>query len=106
MNIYGVRSYEVPSSESTYLGWSNAAADWACGPVRKKKGELIRLDANELVVPYPSTVVSKFVDALPPLPLYYLSTEARMRGEALEPTTKLWLERWRCSEEDGKCERS
>jgi len=85
---YGIRTELVPRDNSTVLMWSNAARAWKVahpesflGREAKKAGAEIRLDANMIVVPHEYQTVQKFANCLQPLPLYFCSTEAKMRGE-------------------------
>lgn len=85
---YGVRSEQTPAKNSTLLIWSNASKGWyAAHPSsvwaegKKEKGIEVRLDANQLVVPYSYRTANKFVMCLNELPLYVCSTEAKRRRE-------------------------
>jgi len=89
---YGMRNELTPSKNSAFLIWSNASKGWyAAHPDsiwvkgKKEKGVEVRLDANQLVVPYSYRTANKFVMCLKELPLYVCSTEAKMRGE-VDPT--------------------
>ena len=95
---YGLRSELVKRDNSTVLMWSNSARQWIpahptsiLGKEAKRAGVEIRLDANMIVVPYDYETVEKFSECLMPLPLYFLSTEAKARGE-VDPlrATFLW----------------
>jgi len=109
---YGIRNELTPSKNSTFLIWSNASKGWYTAHPdsvwvkdKKAKGVEVRLDANQMVVPYPRKTVNKFVMCLKILPLYACSTEAKMRGEvnssdatlcwALKQLERIQKEKWR-----------
>lgn len=83
----GLREEEVERGRSTLLRWSNAGSRWHTQTLHKPRGAVIKLDANELVVPYPNSSVKKMAELglLARLPLYYRSTEAFERQEAIDP---------------------
>lgn len=76
---YGTRQ-ETVTDGCILLAWSNAFKRWYAGRLTDPGERTI--DANQLVV---SGEVFERVDAMIPhlavLPLYYNSTEARMRGD-------------------------
>lgn len=85
---YGRRKEEAEQL-STRLRWSNGAASWfACREI--ETGEMVDLDANEILAPCKKETAEKFADFLPELPLYSLSTEAKVRGEASPHATLQW----------------
>jgi len=95
---YGIREELVKRDNSAVLMWSNGSRKWTVihpdSPTAreaKKAGTTIELDANMIVVPFDYETVKKFADCLPPLPLYYCSFEAKMRGEVQpEMATLCW----------------
>lgn len=82
----GLREEEVESSRSTKLSWSNAGRRWHSQPLGRSRGAIVELDANQLIVPYPNSLVKRMVelDLLTVLPLYYRSTEGLSRREAID----------------------
>jgi len=91
--MYGIRKETVPEGEYAILTWSNGAGRWMVSGWLyrdRKTGDTVDLDANMLLVKYPQQQVEKFIAYLDPLPLYGLSTEARMRGEASPQATLEW----------------
>lgn len=74
---YGVRSVIVHPN-STWLFWSNGIRGWIIFPSQSdlKYATRVRLDANEIVVPFPSKEVRKVLDQIDELPLYGNSMEA------------------------------
>lgn len=76
---YGVRS-EIAEEPSTEVVWSNGGACWVVYPGRIEQGTEVELDANEIIVPFSPARMDRIVDFLVELPLYRLSTEAKMRG--------------------------
>lgn len=84
---YGLRSNAVNSLDFTKLYWSNGARRWLIGAgtydqalVQKliyKKELSYRLDANEIIVPYPPAIVELILSSLYPLPLYFSSLEGK-----------------------------
>ena len=96
INHYGVHEITVPS-DSIELDWSNGGRSWyACNGVIKK-GTVVKIDANEFLLPTKNfEQVKKIAPFLIELPLYFASMEAKMRGE-ISPidAMMLWI--------DGNC---
>ncbi len=79
---YGTRPEPIPDKEYVICTWSNSSKSWSTSPwYGQDEEDWVELDANEILVPYPKETVDKFVEDLPDLPLYELSTEARLRGD-------------------------
>jgi len=84
---YGMHSEPIEEPEKTTIcTWFNGSRRWFCKSFKKtlwyesgKKN--IPLDANVIITPYPYRIIKKFEECLQPLPLYYCSAEAKMRGE-------------------------
>lgn len=75
---YGIREEEL--DKGTHLFWSNNARRWfVSGSVNK--GEKKRLDANEVICFMSPQRAKRVACWLKELPLYYASTEARIRDE-------------------------
>lgn len=76
---YGVKG-SIANDRSTKMSWSNASRSWFTHrPV--ERGESIRLDANEMLIPCSPKRAERLRCYINELPLYYGSTEAKMRGE-------------------------
>lgn len=88
---YGVRE-ELAESDSTVIAWSNATRDWIVEVARGKikVGERVKLDANEVLVPFSPARIERVKPFLKPLPLYMLSFEAK--AHAIDPKvhSALW----------------
>lgn len=98
---YGVRE-ELADQPGIIASWSNGAAQWF--PFSDvKKDEIITVDANEMYVPLSRQQFNRIRLRLDPLPLYGLSTEARMRGHAPKNVTEIWalLQKARIEREKG-----
>lgn len=79
---YGVKG-RTTTDRGTFMSWSNAARSWGVQrPVQK--GEDIRLDANQMIIPCSPKRAERIRCYIKELPLYYGSTEAKMRGEVSE----------------------
>lgn len=77
---YGVRPVEVTRKDCRVLSWSNAAQNWAAYAMREKKGTST-LDSNHIMVcGLGQARANALALALPQLPLYGGSTEARERS--------------------------
>ena len=76
---YGKQTKMVEKTPSCLVIWYNSAEGWYAGYYNLKKGEVIELDANHIIVPYPCNVVRKVQCFLKPLPLYVYSTEYKRR---------------------------
>ena len=74
---YGMRVANIGKGW-TKLSWSNAGEEWWCDNVRVHGS--IKLDANEIVVPYAAKDVIPIRELLIELPLFHCSTEAIERG--------------------------
>lgn len=76
---YGLRKEEI--KRGTLMSWSNGAERWfAHKPV--EKGEKVkRLDANEMICPISFERAKRIACYIKELPLYYASTEAKLRGQ-------------------------
>ena len=74
---YGVRNVTAQPN-SSWLFWSNGKKGWIVFLTQSdvKHARRVRLDANEIVVPFPSEEVEKVIDQLNDLPLYKNSFEA------------------------------
>jgi len=89
---YGLRTLNViPKRRYTYGFWSNSDASWH---FREQvfNEDTTQLDANEILLPYGIDQVLGVSYALPPLPLYSLSFEARqsMGTEEQQNITEQW----------------
>jgi hypothetical protein len=82
---YGVRT-ELVEKPSYHVSWSNGSAAWyvAYGYGVLQPGEEVRLDANEILVPYRKDVLERVLPKVDNLPLYCRSTEGKMRGKDKE----------------------
>lgn len=86
-NTYGQRSHPTSNLDSTKIVWSNGSKSWHIlrgwhvnQLVAKHVYDALkpsRLDANEIIVPYPEPVVELLLSSLYPLPLYSYSWEAK-----------------------------
>lgn len=91
---YGVRE-ELVESDSIMIHWSNSSQDWTPIPRLIKKGEQIKLDANQVLIQFDKKLghdkIGHAVSCANPLPLYSFSWEAKKRGQVpfLEATL-LW----------------
>lgn len=93
---YGVRQEPLPKTgDFAILYWSNGPAVWfpdnrtESAMIARDKGQnSIRLDANQVLVPFHQALVQKVAAGLDDIPLYVYSTEAKERGEYPEPTDK------------------
>lgn len=94
--FYGVRQEPLPpTGDFTILYWSNGPSVWfvdnrtETAMIARDEGrEGMRLDANQVLVPFHQALVQKVLVALDDIPLYVYSTEAKERGEYPEPTAK------------------
>ena len=76
---YGLRNESVkPKMRYTKLWWSNAGERWYAREEVFHE-DTARLDANEILLPYRKDQVQEILGDLPPLPLFELSHEAKMR---------------------------
>ena len=79
MTSYGVKGSTV-KKRGTKLSWSNGSRTWYVHqPV--EEGDSIRLDANEMIIPCSVKRAQRLRCYIHELPLYYGSTEAKVRGE-------------------------
>lgn len=79
---YGMKGQRA-TERGTFMSWSNAARTWVVhNPV--DKGDDVRLDANQMVIPCSPLRAERIRCYIKELPLYYGSTEAKMRGEVTE----------------------
>lgn len=79
MLSYGVKG-SIAKEKSTHMSWSNGSRCWYThSPVQE--GQSIRLDANEMLIPCSPKRADRIRCYINELPLYYSSTEAKMRGE-------------------------
>lgn len=110
LTSYGVRE-ELAEQDSIELYWSNDTQKWFPTPKIIKKGEQVRLDANQLLTPYDKIFghdkIGHAVSCANPLPLYSLSLEAKDSGQSpfIESTlmwAKLQLEANKRKEEQEK----
>ena len=98
---YGVRE-EYAEKPGIKVSWSNGGASWfPWGEVRK--GEFVRLDANEMYLPITRTDFERVKLHLDDLPLYRLSFEAKQKGIAPKNVTEIWamLQREKIERERG-----
>jgi len=79
---YGIRE-EVAKYPGIRIIWSNSAAEWYPAYYMTKRGENIRLDANELLIYTDKKTATEWCKTLPPLPLYGSSFEAAWLGKKL-----------------------
>lgn len=81
---YGIREEDVtPKKVYTHGYWSNGSAEWIFNE-RVYHNDTVKLDANEIILPYRLEQVLGVSYALAPLPLYGLSSEARQMFGAEE----------------------
>ena len=74
---YGMRDEKViPKKRYTVASWSNAGAEWILYEKVPHENTL-KLDANEIVLPFRLEQVEEIERVLPPLPLYVYSYEAK-----------------------------
>jgi len=93
---YGIRQEPLPKTgDFAILYWSNGPAVWFAdnrtesAMIARDHGQTsIRLDANQILVPFHQALVQKVLSGLDDIPLYVYSTEAKERGEYPEPTNK------------------
>ncbi len=76
---YGTR-VEVAKQSGWILGWSNNGRRWGRYHRSVKRGEEVKLDANEILLYGPARYIDNIAKQLPYLPLYQYSTEAGLRG--------------------------
>jgi hypothetical protein len=97
---YGLRKETVTGKNGWRISWYNGSADWNLGYRSYKKGQVVELDANEVLV---QNVNGRDLRAilkwLEPLPLYAASSEAKVRG-FFDPMK--WLAALRQEWEDGR----
>ncbi|HEC40670.1 hypothetical protein LCGC14_0223180 [marine sediment metagenome] len=76
---YGIKG-SIVKERGTKMSWSNGSRTWFTHqPVDKR--DSIRLDANEMIIPCSFKRAERLRCYINELPLYYSSTEAKMRGE-------------------------
>jgi hypothetical protein len=93
---YGIRQEPLPKTgDFAILYWSNGPSIWfadnrteSAMMARDNGQSSIRLDANQILVPFHQALVQKVLAGLDDIPLYVYSTEAKERGEYPEPTNK------------------
>jgi uncharacterized protein YggL (DUF469 family) len=93
---YGLRQERLPKTgDFTILYWSNGPSIWFVDNrtqsvmfARDNGLDSVRLDANQILVPFHQALVQKVISGLDDIPLYVYSTEAKERGEYPEPTDK------------------
>jgi len=76
---YGIREEKVEYSFGRIISWSNATASWFVYHYAEKKGSVITLDANQVLVYMKKSELEALLPDLPMLPLYGNSFEARFR---------------------------
>ncbi len=90
-DTYGLRSQSAFPGDATKLVWSNGSASWHISRTLGtqlldkhvyKRTRDIRLDANEMIVPYPPEIVEMIQSSLYPLPLYAYSLEGKGKARA------------------------
>ena len=84
-NKYGIRE-EVAKYPGIVISWSNSSADWYTSYYMSKKGETVRLDANQVLLYTDKKTANEWCKSLPPLPLFGSSFEAAWLGK--KPTEK------------------
>jgi hypothetical protein len=78
---YGRRKVRL-EDDAFVASWSNAAESWGLHSTKHKKGDILDLDANEIIIPTEHEMTArKIVPSLPELPLFGFSTEAKERGK-------------------------
>jgi len=77
---YGIRE-EVAKYPGIRIVWSNSAAEWYPAYYMTKRGETIKLDANEILVYADKKTATEWCKRLPPHPLYGSSFEAAWLGK-------------------------
>ncbi len=99
---YGVRKENVAKSPGYILHWSNASAEWYVYGGRYAKGEMVTLDANQVLVQgAKKSDLDPICRWLEPLPLYRHSFEARERGIFdSQGWLRALLESWEQGEDD------
>lgn len=93
---YGIRQEPLPKTgDFAILYWSNGPSVWfvdnrtESAMVARDNGQnSIRLDANQILVPFHQALVQKVASGLDDIPLYVYSTEAKERGDYPDPTNK------------------
>ena len=89
---YGVREEKIiPKKRYTHGYWSNGSASWSFSE-KIYHDDVTKLDANEILLPYRIEQVMGVSYALPPLPLYSLSHEAKQMfgSEEQDNITTQW----------------
>ncbi len=82
---YGMRHVKILKSypNFTILNWSNGSKEWYTHHTditkQYKKGDVLNLDANQLIVPFKRSKVLEIINQLNNLPLFKNSTEARSK---------------------------
>ena len=77
---YGVREETVTEMPVNMIRWSNAQEGWYIVKSNLFIGDIVQLDANELLVPYTSLVINRIREELLPLPLFTHSFESVYGG--------------------------
>jgi len=85
---YGLRE-ELSKGTTTKIFWTNGSAQWYIDRTHKQ-GDIVTLDANEIVLPFSERATERIIKYLIALPLYKLSFEAQQRGHAPENARDLW----------------
>ena len=81
---YGVRTEIATAYPSYTLNWSNASGQWFIFYPIHKKGEEVRLDANQILVQASRPAIEETLPLLHMLPLFSQSFEYRYRPPTLE----------------------
>lgn len=71
---YGMRE-EVAKYPGVVISWSNSSADWYPRYYMVRKGEMVKLDANNVLLYTDKKTALEWCKTLPPLPLYGSSFE-------------------------------
>lgn len=79
---YGVR--EPVPIRGTAMSWSNGAKRWFAGQPIEIGDKVRKMDANEMICPISSQRAQRIACYIKDLPLYYASTEAKMRGDVTQ----------------------
>ena len=93
MTGYGVKTVKKMADNVLCMTWSNGSEQWwVSNPWKGNNSDNIRLDANMFQFPKDKLedykAIRKF---LIPLPLYYMSVDAKLNGEAPRGTQIAWL---------------
>ena len=85
---YGLRE-ELADKKAIKIFWSNGSAQWHMDRTFKP-GDIVSLDANEVILPLTEQEFERIRLYLIALPLYIISLEAKQRGHAPEHANEIW----------------